>query len=167
MRVGAIQASKVRRADAGRDRRQRLRLAVLSCGGIGCLPRGAATGGALAGAALDVVLRPNVATRVAWVVAVTCAGQVLSRPYISASSPDPGFIVIDELAGVWTALVPVPITAFNAIVGAVVFRLLDRFKPGPIGAIDRRGGRFGVMADDLAAGVATALALWWWERIGG
>ena len=72
-------------------------------------------------------------------------------------------IVIDELAGMWIALSLSGITADNwvlpAILAFVFFRLFDIWKPSIIGRIDRdvKGG-WGVMGDDLVAGIAAGVA---------
>lgn len=83
---------------------------------------------------------------------------------------DPSWIVIDEVAGQWVAFLPVSIGAAHVgapltalwpgwIVAFAAFRLFDIWKPGPIGWADRRGGAFGVMADDLLAGLAAAVCV--------
>ena len=69
-------------------------------------------------------------------------------------------IVIDEVAGYLLTLALVPRTAANLILGFLLFRLLDIAKPWPIGVVDRRvKGGFGVMADDLLAGLIAAVVL--------
>lgn len=79
--------------------------------------------------------------------------------------PDDQRIVVDEVAGYLVTLVFVPRTFANLIVGYVVFRVLDVWKPGPVRRVDERvGGGVGVMADDLVAGVIGAgvmVALHW------
>ena len=81
---------------------------------------------------------------------------------------DPSEIVIDEVVGQWTALLPTLIGASHAGVGAfalwpgwvaafLAFRFFDILKPGPVGWADRRAGPMGVMLDDLIAGVFAAL----------
>jgi phosphatidylglycerophosphatase A len=91
---------------------------------------------------------------------------------------DDGRIVIDEVAGQLVTLTPVlALTAASpdgaatiAVAGQtwwllvvtafVVFRLLDIWKPGPIGWAERRfKGGFGVMADDLLAGLFGAILM--------
>ena len=72
-------------------------------------------------------------------------------------------IVIDELAGMWLALSICGITdVIFYITGAlafVYFRLFDIWKPSLIGKIDQKvKGGWGVMGDDLLAGVAAGLA---------
>ena len=70
-------------------------------------------------------------------------------------------IVIDEVAGQWVALLLVPADPAAYGIGFVLFRLFDVAKPWPIGLIDRHvKGGFGVMLDDLVAGVFAAVILW-------
>lgn len=72
-------------------------------------------------------------------------------------------IVIDELAGMWIALSICGITQDNMVImGAlafIYFRLFDIWKPSIIGRIDEKvPGGWGVMGDDLVAGVAGGVA---------
>lgn len=80
---------------------------------------------------------------------------------------DPGWIVLDEWVGQWIALMPVSLGAWHAglsplalwpgLVSAfVAFRLFDIWKPWLVGRMDRRGDAFGVMMDDVWAGVFAA-----------
>lgn len=62
-------------------------------------------------------------------------------------------IVIDEVAGVWTACLLLPRLPAPFLLGAFFFRVFDVFK-GPWGrAVSRLPGGWGVVADDLVAGV--------------
>lgn len=74
---------------------------------------------------------------------------------------DPGWVVIDEVAGMWLAMLGLPATAGvpGLLLAFGLFRLLDITKPGPIGWADRRHGATGVMLDDVIAGAGTALVL--------
>ena len=83
---------------------------------------------------------------------------------------DPGWIVIDEVAGMWLALWPVsagawwlgvPVLALwpGWVAGFLAFRAFDIWKPGPVGWADRRPGATGVMLDDLIAGVFAAVVV--------
>ncbi len=66
-------------------------------------------------------------------------------------------IVIDEVAGVWLACAGLPRTALPMILGFVLFRVFDVWK-GPWGRTAARlPGGFGIVADDLAAGVIANL----------
>lgn len=72
-------------------------------------------------------------------------------------------IVIDELAGMWLALSICGINEENLYIMAalafVFFRLFDIWKPSIIGKIDEKvQGGWGVMGDDLVAGIAAGIA---------
>lgn len=68
---------------------------------------------------------------------------------------DPGQVVIDELLGVWIALLPFAAPGFWIIFSAfVLFRIFDIIKPWPVSASEYwLPGGFGVMLDDAVAGL--------------
>ena len=72
-------------------------------------------------------------------------------------------LVWDEFIGQWIALLPLlvlPVSWWAIAVGFVLFRLFDVWKPWPIRWLDRRvKGGFGVMIDDVIAGVFAAMVL--------
>ena len=73
---------------------------------------------------------------------------------------DPQCIVVDEVAGQWLALAAAPLTWQTYLLGFILFRLFDIWKPGPIGWIDRQmHSPLGTYLDDLVAGVFAALTL--------
>ena len=74
---------------------------------------------------------------------------------------DPSCIVIDEVAGQWIALLPVlPLDPVLYAIGFVLFRIFDVVKPWPANWCDQRmPGAWGVMLDDIVAGVYAAIAL--------
>ncbi|QEP33311.1 phosphatidylglycerophosphatase A [Malaciobacter pacificus] len=72
-------------------------------------------------------------------------------------------IVIDELAGMWIALAICGINSENFLIMSglafIYFRLFDIWKPSIIGKIDEKvEGGWGVMGDDLVAGIAGGVA---------
>ena len=74
---------------------------------------------------------------------------------------DPGWVVIDEVAGQWIALLGLAAaTPLGLLAAFLIFRLLDVAKPGPVGWADRQEGAAGIIADDLIAGAITAGILW-------
>jgi len=84
-----------------------------------------------------------------WAVAAAGAGD------------DPGWVVIDEFAGQWIALLALGRPTSGGLAAAfLLFRLLDVVKPGPIGWADRQHSAAGVMGDDVIAGGITAGILW-------
>ncbi|MCX7646540.1 MAG: phosphatidylglycerophosphatase A [Rhodobacteraceae bacterium] len=141
--------------------------------GAGFLQPGPGTWGSLAALPVAWALHtlggfPALATAVGLVLALGwwATGQVLRTD----PDPDPAWIVIDEVAGMWIALLPVSAGAAHAgvpvlalwpgwVVAFLAFRLFDIWKPGPVGWADRRGGAFGVMLDDVIAGLLAALAV--------
>ena len=87
-----------------------------------------------------------------------------------AGVKDPGAIVIDEVAGQWIALIPAGLNPLAVALAFLLFRLFDVAKPWPVNWADRRlKGAFGIMADDIIAGLYAAAVLsglrWLWERV--
>ncbi len=73
---------------------------------------------------------------------------------------DHGGIVWDEFVGFWVTMIAVPVAPLWAVLGFVLFRVFDILKPWPIRWIDKRvEGGFGIMLDDLIAGVFAAVIL--------
>jgi phosphatidylglycerophosphatase A len=74
---------------------------------------------------------------------------------------DPGWVVIDEFAGQWIAMLSLARPTLAGLAAAfVLFRFLDIVKPGPVAWVDRQRGPAAVMADDLIAGAIAAGILW-------
>ena len=72
---------------------------------------------------------------------------------------DPSCVVVDEVAGMLVAVVGLP-RELGWVLGAFfLFRLLDVWKPYPIDHLQRLPGGFGVVADDLLAGLYATLGL--------
>ena len=91
---------------------------------------------------------------------------VVSIALRSFREQDPPAIVLDEVAGQVLALLPLPLAAPAPIsywlavgAGFLLFRSLDAIKPYPIWKLERLGGAWGVMVDDLAAGLIAAVIL--------
>jgi phosphatidylglycerophosphatase A len=73
---------------------------------------------------------------------------------------DHGGIVWDEFVGVWIALFLVPPNIVWVALGFALFRLFDIWKPWPIRVLDAKvHGGFGIMIDDVLAGVYAFLIL--------
>ncbi len=68
-------------------------------------------------------------------------------------------VVIDEIAGMCLSLLFVPIHAKSLLAGLVLFRLFDILKPLGIRRLEKLNGGWGVMLDDLLAGLYTNLVL--------
>ncbi len=73
---------------------------------------------------------------------------------------DPGYIVWDEFVGMWIALLALPGGIIWPFIAFIMFRLFDVFKPWPVSWADRQvKGAWGVMLDDILAGLLAALSI--------
>lgn len=73
---------------------------------------------------------------------------------------DPGWVVIDEVAGQWIALLAAFRPSLVMVLAAFLFfRAFDILKPGPVHWLERWPGALGVLADDVLAGIFAALLL--------
>ena len=72
---------------------------------------------------------------------------------------DPSYIVIDEWVGQWVALSFLPVNLNFAIVGFILFRFFDITKIGPVKYFEKIPGPLGVMSDDIAAGLMSAIVI--------
>lgn len=141
-----------------------LALAIATAGGAGLLRPAPGTWGSIVAmlVALIVLWLAPVGGR--WIVlgglALALATSVWAVPRAVRwfRRGDPSQVVIDEVAGVWIAVVVLPgvllaepLTA--VLVAGILFRVFDIAKPGPIGALESASGTTGIMADDCAAGL--------------
>lgn len=73
---------------------------------------------------------------------------------------DHGAIVWDEVAGMLITMIAAPVGLLPLFVGFALFRFFDIIKPWPIKLLDRHvKGGFGIMIDDVLAGVFSAICL--------
>ena len=92
---------------------------------------------------------------------VTVIGVFAADAYAKATGrKDPSEVIIDEVAGQWLTLIILPHDIFWYAAGFALFRLFDIVKPGPVRQAEALPGGIGVMADDLVAGLLSALCLW-------
>ena len=83
-----------------------------------------------------------------------------------AGREDPGFVVIDEVAGQWISLIALRPDWKHAVLGLLLFRLFDIWKPWPVRKLEELPEGTGIMLDDVAAGVLALVlghivARWW------
>jgi phosphatidylglycerophosphatase A len=97
----------------------------------------------------------NPVLQLAVIVVVVLVGTgLVARVQRRLSVKDPGAIVIDEFAGQWLVLFMAPAEPIVMLWGFLLFRLFDIFKPWPVNWLEHHvSGAFGVMVDDLAAGL--------------
>ena len=92
-------------------------------------------------------------------VAVTALGIWAAQGVEKEWGKDSSRVVIDEAAGMMISLLFIPVTMASVITGFVLFRLLDITKPLLIRKTEALPGGWGVMMDDILAGVYTNLLL--------
>jgi phosphatidylglycerophosphatase A len=82
------------------------------------------------------------------------AATIVAREY---GREDPGFVVVDEVAGQWIALIAIRPDWRHALLALLLFRLFDIWKPWPIRKLEALPGGTGIMLDDVAAGLLALL----------
>lgn len=132
--------------------------------GAGYWPWGPGTAGAVVATVLWFVLREvallseQCLTSLAVILCFTILGTWATSKVQPFWGDDPSKVVIDEMVGVWVPLL-FATSWQEALVALVLFRFFDIVKPLGIRQLDRRKGAFWVMADDLLAGVYSAIVL--------
>jgi phosphatidylglycerophosphatase A len=146
---------------------RRLGLFIATCGYIGYAPIAPGTFGSAAGLVVFYGLRYFGSTSLELgAIAVLFALGIWSGTEAEHhfGGVDPGPVVLDEVVGMLVTLALLPVNVFGAIVGFLVFRVLDVVKPWPSAQMEHLPGGLGVMADDgMAAlyGNAIMRALIW------
>lgn len=144
--------------------------ALASCGFLSYIPSAfhkaerSTTGAGFIGTLVGVLMLPLLPAG-GW----PCVVVLLGAFFISVSVSDVAEtcmrrkddprIIIDEWAGVWTALAGLPRTWGVVIAGFILFRLFDVWKPLGIRKLSHLPGGFGVVVDDIAAGVCVNILI--------
>ncbi len=143
---------------------KRLVHAVSTLGPVGYLPKMPGTWGAL----VTLILVPfcflplPLWTRAGVLLVVfICGGLAAGRSEKLLGLTDPGVVVIDELLGQLVTFAPfLSLKPWELIAGFLLFRLFDIIKPWPVRASETwLPGGFGVMLDDLLAGIYACIVL--------
>ena len=129
----------------------RIGLFVATCGYLGYVPIAPGTFGSAAGLLVFFAVRStgSVAVELATIVALFAAGVwsgTVAEHHFGGI--DPGPVVLDEVVGMLITLLLLEVTITGAIVGFLVFRVLDVVKPWPSAGFEKLPGGLGVMADD-------------------
>ena len=129
---------------------------------IGNIPLAPGTFGSILGLGLCFVLaglKLPLAV-VCIVLFIALAVRIAAEAEILLKQKDPGCIVIDEIAGMAVTFVGLPFNLTTALIGFIIFRILDISKPFPIRTLDKRvSGGVGIVIDDVVAGIFANLLL--------
>jgi len=168
-------------------RKPRVSLAIATAFGLGYLPKAPGTFGSLAGVAVSlgmtwlfsrktlqyanmernanfwtVDLTPAYVEYVIVVLVALLGVIVADRAAKFAGKKDPQFVVIDEVSGqILTYFSPFTVLNWKSwLLGFILFRVFDIWKPFPARQAESLPGGLGIMADDWIAGIYAALGLW-------
>ncbi len=134
---------------------------IASAGGIGFFPWAPGTAGSAVALLLGVLGLRFAGHAALALAAILAAVGGIWAIHAARAKDDPGWVVIDEVAGQWLTLLGLNhVTWTGAALAFALFRLLDITKPGPIGWADRMNSPLGIMADDVIAGAIGAALLW-------
>ncbi len=99
-----------------------------------------------------------------FVIAVWAADR-----HASSDNPDPSEVVIDEVMGMVVAVAFLPLTPTVLLASFVLFRVFDIAKPFPVRQFEKLPGGWGIVMDDVIAGVYANVTLragmYLWERL--
>lgn len=133
---------------------------IASAGTVGFFPWAPGTAGSLVALITGAALLAWGGHGLLLIAALLAWGLGLWAIRAAEARDDPGWVVIDEVAGQWLTLLGLlHLTPVGALVAFALFRLLDITKPGPIGWADRMNSPAGIMLDDVIAGVIGAVVL--------
>jgi phosphatidylglycerophosphatase A len=130
--------------------------------GSGCAPKAPGTFGTLAAVPFYLLLAQlPVLVYLPLVLLAFVAGiWICGKTSRDIGVHDPGGIVWDEFVGFWLTMFMAPPGWAWILAGFILFRIFDILKPFPVGLLDKRvKGGFGIMLDDVLAGVYAWLCL--------
>jgi phosphatidylglycerophosphatase A len=140
----------------------RLALGVATFAGAGYSPIVPGTAGTLASMPLVVLCAAWLPLPAYALVTLAVSGigvWAADRAARALRLKDPGPVVIDETAGLFVTLAGVPVTWVSAVLAFFLFRAMDVLKPPPARQAEALPGGWGIMVDDLFAGVYANLLL--------
>ena len=135
----------------------------IACGfGVGAIPIMPGTFGTLASIPFVILAaRLNLIFYVAITIAVCLISMwTTGQADKDFAEHDHPATVSDEYAGFFVTMIAVPIAFKTLLIGFILFRVFDMWKPWPISWLDKNvNGGFGVVIDDVAAGAASCVIL--------
>ena len=145
--------------------------AIATIFGIGYLRPAPGTWGSLFALFLAIVLLESFGIILfSFALLIACVfGWWATNEYLKQTkTKDPSEVVIDELVGLWIAVLPLAWAVFHYKLSSLdlwpgwissffFFRIFDIYKPSLIGWADQKNGALGVMLDDIFAGIAAAI----------
>jgi phosphatidylglycerophosphatase A len=141
----------------------RLLCGVATLWAVGRTPIAPGTAASLITALVLWALKLPLAALLAAFAAVTVLGVIASESAErSLGRKDPSEVVIDEVAGMILATVGIPHGIYYFGAAFLLFRFFDIVKPPPINMLQKLRGGWGIMVDDILAGLAANAILQAW-----
>jgi phosphatidylglycerophosphatase A len=143
--------------------RRRLGVFIATCAHVGYAPFAPGTFGSAAALVLYYLVRRQASTAIELVtIAVVLVIGLWSATEAEHhfGGIDPGPVVIDEVIGMLLTLALHPVNVLGALTGFFIFRVLDVVKPWPARRLELLPGGYGVVLDDVMAGVYGNLMVW-------
>jgi phosphatidylglycerophosphatase A len=143
----------------------KLKLALVSCGFLGCAPVAPGTFGTLGGVAIAWLLRGTGEMFPVWTLACCVLLYAITAPLGKwaeeyAGKKDPGIFVMDEVIGYLITIAWMRGPSLFALgVAFFVFRFFDIVKPPPARQMEHLPGGHGILLDDVMAGFWGLLAV--------
>jgi phosphatidylglycerophosphatase A len=140
---------------------EKISIAISTCFGVGFFPFFPGTLGSILGLACWLVfptisLLPFILICLVIFFIGTAASQKTSLKF---GVEDPSFVVVDEFLGMIISVAMLPKEIFVALGAIVFFRIFDILKPWPIYLIEKIPGGWGIMLDDVAAGLCARFVM--------
>ena len=133
---------------------------IATLGGIGKIPIAPGTWGSIFAFFIFIYISHYVDMLIVVILSIPFSIWVCEKASINLIEKDHKSIVIDELVGIWIALVPALYLSTQtsrtsyAVLALIFFRIFDIFKPFPVSYFDKNfKNGLGIVLDDLIAGI--------------
>ena len=141
---------------------RKLALIIATGGHAGYIPIAPGTGGSALGLVLFSLVRVFGRLDLEFYLVVVVFGLGIWSSTVATrhfGDEDPSVVVIDEVVGMLITLLWVPVGWFGVMVGFVAFRAFDIIKPFPTSSAERLPGGWGIMIDDVIAGIYAQMSI--------
>ncbi len=133
---------------------------ITSFFGLGYAPLASGTFGSLGGAVLFLLFGRDAWVFFAVTIFITFVGFISCRRAEEVfGKKDPSKVVIDEVSGMMISLLFLPLKTWVIIIAFLLFRIFDILKPPPCRWLEKLPGSYGIMLDDVAAGIYANMIL--------
>lgn len=127
---------------------------------VGSMPFAPGTLASAVGLLIAIIFSQNVFLYlVVWAVITYFGFKTSGEMEKILKEKDPGCVVIDEVSGIMISFFLLPINTAVIFTGFFLFRAFDMFKIYPGNKLENKGGAYGIMMDDIMAGIYTNIVM--------